>query len=216
MKTVRFCLFLVICLLWTVSARGGAGDPVLDSKQTGAVIADNVAEHGTIYIDAGAMLSCTTSGAETGTNEYAADKAEFDFFAFDGATDERIQFKLVMPENWDRSTIKAKFYWSDDGNGDATETVAWAIKAAGLADSDPLATTAFGTAVVATADTWLAANDMHITAATGAITVGGTPALGEMIMFEVYRDVSAETMDDDARLFACLIQYKKANIVAAW
>ena len=188
----------------------------LEGKALAEVKTDLGIDYQTIYIDAGAMLSCTTNGAETGTEEYAADKSEMDYFGFDTATDERVQFKLTMPENWDRGTIKALFFWSDSGGATASGTVAWAIKAVALSNDDPLGTTAFGTAVVATADTLLASDDMHITAVTGAITVGGSPAINEALAFEIYRDVSADTLDEDARLFGVEVQFKVTNVVVAW
>ena len=62
----------------------------------------------TIYIDAGSMVPTVTNGAAAGTEELATNDVMVDYFAFDTATDEKVQFKIVMPEQWDRGTIKAK------------------------------------------------------------------------------------------------------------
>jgi len=183
-----------------------------------ALIADNLAEYGTVYIDAGAMVPSTTNGAAAGTNEYGTNDIDFDYFAFDpGVTEERVQFKLVMPEDWDRSdaTMKAKFYWADDTTGSAAETVEWGIKAGALAN-DVAIDTALGTAVTIS-DTVLASSDMHITSATAVIVVAQAQALGDMIVFEVFRNTDGtDNMDDDAWLFGVLFQYKKDNTVSAW
>jgi|APSaa5957512622_1039677.scaffolds.fasta_scaffold42319_2 hypothetical protein len=175
-------------------------------------------QYNTIYIDAGAMIECTTNPAETGTNEYVTNDVDFDYFAFDGgATEERVQFKLVMPENWDRSTIKVKFQWSSATSSTTGDTVEWGIKAGALANDDAI-DQALGTPQVIT-DALLADNgtDLQITSATPALTIVGTPALGEIIAFEIYRNTDGtDDMAEDAWLFGCLIQYKLTNTVAAW
>jgi len=173
---------------------------------------------GSVYVDAAAMLPCSTNGAAQGTYEYGTNDVELDYYAFDGgATEERVQFKLVMPEDWDRSTIKAKFYWSSATSSTANDTVQWGIKAGALADSDAI-DTALGTAQVIT-DTLLADNggDIQITSTTPAITPAGSPTLNEMIVFEVYRDTSGtDNMTEDAWLFGVLIQYKQTKSIANW
>ena len=173
---------------------------------------------GTIYIDAGAMVPCTTNGALQSTHEYPNNDIDIDHYAFDtGAIEERVQWKLVMPENWNRGTIKAKFYWSSATGSTAGDTVEWGIKAGALSDSDAI-DAALGTPQVIS-DALLAADgaDLQISAATPALTVAGNPALNDLILFEVYRNTDGgDDMAEDAFLFGCLIQYKKTVYAASW
>ena len=175
-------------------------------------------EYKTIYIDAAEMIPCTTSPPLQGTTEYGTNDIDVDYFAFDaGATEERVQFKLKMPENWDRGTIKAKFDWSSATGSTAGDTVEWGIKAGALSDSDAI-DAALGTAQVIT-DTLLADNggDLQTTLTTPAITIGGTPALGDIIVFEIYRNTDGtDDMAEDGWLFGCTIQYKKSGSIVAW
>ena len=172
----------------------------------------------TIYIDAGAMVPCMTNGALQSTHEYPTNDIDIDHYAFDpGATEERVQFKLVMPENWDRGTLKAKFYWSSATGSTAGDTIEWGIKAGALSDSDAI-DAALGTAQVIS-DILLADNgaDLQISSATPAITVGGTPALNDLIIFEAYRNTDGvDDLAEDAWLMGILIQYKKTEHVASW
>jgi len=185
----------------------------------GAVKASNDSVTGrnyrTIYVDAGAMVPTETNGAQAGTEELATNDVMVDYFAFDASTDEKVQFKMVMPEQWDNGTIKAKFYWKSSNTD--TGTVAWFIQAVAHADSAVL-DTAFGTAVTATADAGSGTdNDLHITAASAAMTVAGSPAEGEMVMFQIYRDVSADNYNADAHLLGVNLQYREsATASAAW
>jgi hypothetical protein len=50
---------------------------------------------------------------------------------------------------------------------------------------------------------------MHITSATSAVTIGGTPAANTPIQFTIYRDVSdaADTLGVDARLLGVEILF---------
>tara|TARA_Y100000361_G_scaffold5834_1_gene4980 strand:+ start:945 stop:2189 length:1245 start_codon:yes stop_codon:yes gene_type:complete len=171
----------------------------------------------TIWVDAGSMVPTVTNGAAAGTEELATNDVMVDYFAFDTSTDEKVQFKIVMPEQWDGGTIKAKFYWKSSNTD--TGDVAWFIQAVAHADSGAL-DTAFGTAVsVASADdVGLGTdNDLHITGATAAMTVAGSPAEGEMVMFQIYRDVSADNYNADAHLLGVNLQYRESvTASAAW
>lgn len=171
----------------------------------------------TLYVDAGAMVPCTTNGALQSTHEHPTNDIDIDHYAFDpGGTEERVQFK-VIPEDWNRGTIKAKFYWSSDTGSNTGDRVEWGIKAGALSNSDTIDAT-LGTAQVAS-DILLANNgaDLQISRATVAVTVGGTPALNDLIVFEVYRNTDgADDLAEDAWLFGVLIQYKKTGYAASW
>ena len=109
-----------------------------------------------------------------------------------------------MPDNYDGSTITAKFVWTN-ASGLTTETVRWGIKARAYADSDAI-DQAFG-AEVTVDDTWLAQNDVHISATSGAITIGGVPAGGQWMVVNVARKTAGDNLTGDARLLAVHLEY---------
>lgn len=163
-----------------------------------------------LWIGAGAMIPRTTSGAAPGTAESGTNKVTYDTLDFDSTTSEGACFQISFPGNWDRGTLKIRFYWTAaSGSG----TVSWAVRAGSIGDSD-LIDSAYGSAVTAT-DTWLAAGDLHITSATPALTVAGTPQDNDWIFFEVYRDV-ADTLAVDAQLIGVKIQYTEGLSLAPW
>lgn len=220
----------------TLSAAGDIGLNALKSTQVDTVGTDGLATqedigllapyavYKTIYVDAGAMVPSTTNGAVSGTNEYGTNDIDWDYMAFDGgATEERVQFKLAMPEDWNLGTVKVKFYWSSATGSTTGDKVSWAIKAGALSSDDAI-DAALGTAQ-AVEGTLLADNgtDLQATAATPALTVGGTPALGDLTTFEVFRDTDgsvATTTDDmteDAWLLGVRIQYlTNSTAVSGW
>jgi len=187
------------------------------SSTAGAVTGRN---YKTIYVDAGSMVPTGgADGAESETQELATNDVMYDFLAFDTSQDEFAQFKLVMPEQWDAGTIRAKFYWTPTNTN--TGDVAWFIQARAHAQ-DGAMDQAFGTAVsVHTADDVGngTANQLHITNSTTDMTVATSGSLGEgqMVMFQVYRDVSADNYDADARLLGVSLQYREsATASAVW
>lgn len=170
-----------------------------------------------VYVPAAGMTPTTTNGAAAGTYEYATQDINMDYLAFDGATEEYAEFQFPMPENWDRGTIKAKFFWTSATGSTAGDTVEWELAGGALSDDDAI-DAALGTSQVIS-DTLLADNgaDLQVSSATPAITIGGTPVLGDLIHFKVSRNVGGtDDMTEDAWLLGVWIQYKVTNTVSAW
>ena len=155
----------------------------------------------TIWIPALAMVSPTTNGAEAAAVETTATKPEMKVLDFDsGATNEYAQFSIAMPKSWNEGTVTAKFYWTH-ATAVATDVV-WGIQGVCVSDNDTIDVT-FGTAVTVTDTFHNAAEDLAITAATGAMTLGGTPAEDDLAYFQVFRNsshVNDTTNSTDARL----------------
>lgn len=127
--------------------------------------------------------------------------------AFDASTDEYAQWTTVMPSDWDYAgSLTAVFYWTCAG-GAAAQTVEWNIQALSLGDDDAI-DQAWG-GLQAVSDTWLANDDLHISAATASITPGGTPAASELVQWRVHRDVSDDDLTGDARLIAVRITFAR-------
>lgn len=178
----------------------------------------------TIYIPASAMSPMTTNGAQAGIYEYTTNDTVQSYYAFDGTTEEQVSISFPFLEGWDRSTIKARFYWSSDTGSTAGDTVEWEIALTAISNSDALDVAWGGSQVIS--DTLLANSgaDLQITAATPAITVQGTPALRDMVTIKVSRNVAGtDNMVEDAWLFGVWIQINctmpdasGTNAIAAW
>lgn len=121
------------------------------------------------------------------------------YLSFDASTTEYGQFSLAMPSSWNEGTITAKFYWSHPSTTTNFGCV-WGLQAVSLGDDDSFAAS-FGTVQTVT-DTGGTTDDLYVSSATSAITIAGTPAAGDMVVFQVYRDTGAgaDTLAVDARL----------------
>lgn len=184
-----------------------AADNALVGDGTDAV-ATGVVTQGvhTIWVPAGAMTSRTTSGAASGSSETSTNKVMLSTLDFDPASDEFAQFFIRMPKSWDEGTVTAIFVWSH-ASTTTNFGVVWGLQAVAISDGDA-GDAAFGTAQTVT-DTGGTTDDIYQTSATSAITIGGTPAEGDWVAFQAYRDADngSDTMAIDARLHGVLINY---------
>jgi hypothetical protein len=203
----------IVC---TAAARTMLDDATVAAMRTtlGVLPAGLVRE---FYIDAGAMVPRKTNGAFPYTEEYATNDVVIDYYLFDSATEEGVQFKLAFPDSWDLGTIKAKFFWDAATGASASDGVTWGISARAVSNDDAI-DAAFA-ASVDTDDVVIAVGDVHVSAASGAVTVSGTPVLGDLILFEVTRVVgdAQDDMAEDAKLLGVQLQYTELTTApAAW
>ncbi len=153
-----------------------------------------------VPVPAAAMRPSQTGGcAALALVATASNQPDVSSLDFDATTKEYAQFAIVMPLNWDRGTIQAAFGWSHA----ATTTnfqVRWGIQAVAISDDETLAV-AFGTAQEVT-DTGGTTDKWYWSAKVPAVTIAGSPAAEDLVVFRVYRDPghAADTMAIDARL----------------
>lgn len=152
-----------------------------------------------VPIPASAMVSNTTNGPSTGTSESATNKVMTRTLDFDQTTQEGAQFLIPMPKGWNEGTVTFQPVWTaSSGSGG----VVWELRGVALSDDDAI-DTAFGTGQTST-DTLIATGDVHIGPESAAITIAGTPATGDLVVFQVRRNVSdgSDTLTADAKLIA--------------
>jgi len=160
----------------------------------------------TMWIPAVAMYPATSNGCgDIDQTELTAQYPEVKALPFDTSSDEYAQFAVAMPKSWNESTVTFQSYWSVSGTN--AGTVCFAMQGVAVSSDDSL-DVAMGTAV---ANTALAAsgttNDLMVNAVSGAITIGGSPAAGDEVFFNIYRDVSADDQTADARLLGVKLFY---------
>ena len=163
--------------------------------------------YGEIFIPAEAMNPTTTAGCaaltkvEAGTND-----VDYWVLAFDTTTEESCFFTVRMPDDWNASTVTFQFIWTNAA-GLTTETVAWGIKGRCYADSDAI-DQAYGSEIT-TSDTWLAQNDIHLSAESAAVTPAGTLAVGQWAQFKISRKTGSDNMTGDVRLLGVRLKYTR-------
>jgi hypothetical protein len=205
----------------TTSTINGAATLVLQTNQWALITSDGTnyrALRGgapgksTIWVPAGSMVARTTNGAASGTVETTTNKVMIKTLDFDASTAEFAQFSVQMPKGWNEGTVTFVPVWSHPSTA-TNFGVAWTLAGFAFSDDDAL-DQAFGTAITVT-DTGGTTNDLYRGAESSAVTIGGTPAESDLVIFQVGRDPAngSDTMAVDARLHgvAVFITYDTAT-----
>jgi len=154
----------------------------------------------TIFVPAAAMTPTVTNGcAGLASAETTSGRPDMNVLDFDASSDEHAQFQVAFPKSWNEGTVTFQAFWTTTATD--TDGVAWGLQGVAVSDNDTI-DVAYGSAVVVTDDALGAAEDLCVTAESGAITLAGSPAAGDMSFFRIFRDVSDgnDDMAEDARL----------------
>jgi len=156
---------------------------------------------------ANAMRPTSSNGCASITDvETTAGRPDMQVLDFDATADEHAQFQISMPKSWNEGTVTFQAFWTSTATD--TDGVAWGLQGVACSNDDTI-DVAYGTAVVVTDDNISAAEDCLVTVESGAVTIAGTPAAGDMCFFRVFRDVSDsnDDMTEDARLIGIKLFY---------
>tara|TARA_Y100000004_G_scaffold47017_1_gene51716 strand:+ start:1927 stop:3315 length:1389 start_codon:yes stop_codon:yes gene_type:complete len=192
----------------TITITDGAnGNIVIAPNGTGVAQAvdggDNtaaikIAGKESIWVPAVAMYPNTTNGCADLAQVELSNGPEIKTLDFDKDSDENAQFAVAFPKSWNEGTITFQAFFTADSTN--TGTVSWVLAGVACADNDSI-NTAFGTGVAPTAKAHSGtANDLDVTAESGAITIAGSPSTDEEVYFQITRDVSADSLTADAKL----------------
>jgi len=187
------------------------GSPNVESKITRVNFGSGVVGTQQFSVVAGTLYPGITSPSNAiSQREAGANNQQIKYIAFPDGSDTIAYFDWFVPENIDLSgTIKIKLYWTTELPSATTETMEIEVSGVALEDSDAIGGTAFGTAVAIT-DTWLANDDVHITAQStdlDAGAIGGTIAKNSWIQFKFLRDISADTLAGEVQLVGGVLEY---------
>ena len=163
-----------------------------------------VAGKETIWVPAAAMYGATTNPADAQQVETTATRPDMKVLDFDASTDEFAQFSIAMPKSWNEGTITYQVYWTPGSTN--TGDCIFGLQAVACADNDTI-DVAYGTAVTVTDAGIGTVEDQQISSESGAVTVAGSPAAGELTYFQLFRDANAggDTFSADARVLGIKI-----------
>lgn len=187
---------------WNGDTTNGASKNAIYDK----IEAINPVGKQTIYIPASAMIPATTSGPASAQVESSTNKINYAVLDFDGSSRENAHFNVAFPKSWDEGTVTFKAFW--ETTNASTNGVAWGLEAIAISDGDTI-DTAYGTAVYVVDNGQSSATKRYISAESGGITIGGSPAAGDIVNFRVHRDPTngSDDMTQDARLVGIQLFY---------
>jgi hypothetical protein len=157
----------------------------------------------TRWVPASAMAPRVTNGCAPSIRE--TNSITISVMACDTTTDEAAQFTVAFPKSWNLGTITFQPFWTAAA-GTATNTVDWELSCAALSNDDAITSATLGTAV-AVNDALIATNDVHVGSESAAVTIGGTPAADDLVICQILRDVSDDTIANDVELIGLKLFY---------
>lgn len=150
----------------------------------------------TIYIPADAMIPRTTNGAAPGSVELSSNKIMVKSLNFDTTTQEFAQFSVAFPKSWNLGTVTFIPHMSQLTT--AAGNIVFGLAGLAVSSGDAL-DAALGTPQ--TSDTTVGtANLEYVGPESSAITIAGTPAAGDRVIFQINRTVASDSLAQDARL----------------
>jgi hypothetical protein len=134
--------------------------------------------------------------------------------AFDDATAEYADFNLAMPEIWDASNLKVRYFWGNASGASTSDQVSFKIEAQGYGNSDAI-DAAYSTSDTAD-DVVITDGDLHIITEVSDVVIDNYAA-GDLVHFSISRNVAGnDNMEEDLWLFGVLFQYGIATAIAEW
>jgi len=180
-----------------------ASADVTDAGNVGTVVVGKQ----TIWIPAAAITPTKSNGCAARTQvETTAGRPDMDVLDFDTSADEHAQFSVAFPKMWNLGTVTFQVFWCSTATD--TDGVAWGLQGVSMPDNSTI-DVPYGTAIVVTDDAQSAAEELYVTAESGAVTIAGTPADNDLCYFRVLRDISDgnDDMTEDARLIGIKLFY---------
>lgn len=161
-----------------------------------------------IWIPARDFTAQPVSGASFNTRTLSSGLPLVNF-AFDQTSPEHILAQVALPKRYNNSSVGFLVYWTANG-GTAGQGVQWAGALYPVSDDDTLnvSTGAFSEYEM-DADTYIVANDLHITAVATIIPTGNNAATGDLFWLRVSRLTTdiADTLAADAELVGVKITW---------
>lgn len=185
-----------------ISYSGGTGmsatdvEAALDELATEKANSADIPGKTAIPIPASAMTPRSADGcAGLATTSGASGQPDIPYLAFDGAAKEYAGFLMRMPKSWNESTVTASFAWRR-ASGTGAANVVWGIRALAVSDNDTPAAN-FGSDATVTDGASTTTANFNLSGETGACTIAGSPAEGDLVFFEIFRDGASgsDTLD---------------------
>lgn len=169
----------------SVLMSGGVG--VAPHYGTYSGFAETTAKVQSYSFTASQMLPTTTAGMTYAQAESSSNKVNYGkLTAADGSTVLHSEFSVMLPANYDASTIAVKLIWTPSAN-DAVNTYFVGVKAQVLGNTDTI-DSSWGTAVTHLLAPGAAGSGKTQITSYAAITPSGTLAGNKLLVVDIYRD----------------------------
>ena len=158
----------------------------------------------TMWVPSAAMYGATTNPADAQQVETTAVRPDMKVLDFDAATDEFAQFSVAFPKSWNEGTVTYQVYWTPSSTN--TGNCLFQLQGVAVGDGDTI-DVAYGTGITVTDAGIGTVEDQQISPVSSAVTIAGSPAVGEQTYFQLLRLAAdgSDTFTGDARVLGIRI-----------
>jgi len=158
----------------------------------------------TMWVPAAAMYGATTNPADAQQVETTAVRPDMKVLDFDNDTNEFAQFSVAFPKSWNEGTVTFQVYWTPSNTN--TGNCLFQLQGVAVGDGDTI-DVAYGTGIEVTDAGIGTVEDQQISPVSSAVTIAGSPAVGEQTYFQLLRNASSgsDTFTGDARVLGIRI-----------
>jgi len=139
----------------------------------------------TLWVPASAMQPDGATYPVGNITQFAINKFTLNTLGFANGVVDVAYFSVAMPTSWNADTVTAKFYWYGTTGAGSTS---FSLSGVDITNGYTL-DNGFGTAQAASS-AYVSGGNLVVSGATSAITIGGTPAAGDLVEFKVSRSAS--------------------------
>lgn len=156
------------------------------------------------------MTTGVAGGAAVATMTGSA--RQWNVLDFDQTTAEVAFFNWSAPSSWDEGTVTFVPIWTASA-GSAAEGVVWGLQGVAISNDDVISGS-YSTTATST-DELIATGDLHRGPESSALTIEGTPAANDLVLFRVLRSPTSgsDTLAADARLLGYELYYNTSAAV---
>jgi microcystin-dependent protein len=164
----------------------------------GAALAVSPVGRNEQWFGARLMTARAANGAGSATLDSGNTDITLPVFDFDTSSQEYVQFEWTPPKRWNGGTVTFQPYWTTTATSSPAETAVFSLAGVAISNDDSLNAT-MGTEQTSS-DVVIALNDLHIGPESAAITIGGTPAEADLVVFQLSRVVGSDNAAGDTRI----------------
>lgn len=175
-----------------------------------------ITRYDTVFIPAAAMVPSASNAATADSITFTNTKR--DTMKFGTVYDGSCEFDIVLPDDWNKGSVRAKFVWTvNDNTASSNTNVKWGIGCISTPDGGSVSTAPED--FVTVTDTLSQVNNLHRTDATEAFAPEGTTGDGNLLHFVVRRmnaNPPSSPLSKDALLLGVVIQFARTTSTEAW
>ena len=193
----------------TLSATGETNVGInINPKGTGVLKSGSgavkIAGKETMWVPSSAMYGATTNPADAQQVETTATRPDMKVLDFDAGTNEFAQFSVAFPKSWNEGTVTYQVYWTPSNTN--TGNCLFQLQGVAVGDGDTI-DVAYGTGITVTDAGIATVEDQQISPVSSAVTIAGSPAVGEQTYFQLLRLAAdgSDTFTGDARVLGIRI-----------